>query len=293
MVDREAFIRTVIENPDDDGPRLVFADWLEEQGECAASEFIRVQIERSLIWPEAFFDKTGRGKESDAAERERAVSLGRREAQLQPAMGRLADMWARHLKLPGPGRIFGWSFRRGFIESVSLSHEDWRDKGDSILDTQPVTVVKLTGYFGSRQSLEARWPKVKCWNFIPDVNSRSESVSQEGVSITRGFDFIQITNTRPSFILVRGVPGRPVRTEGEPIDFEIHVPPPSAGAPGYVFYHGMVARPFSCRIDVISTYTMEVVMSMPPTNLLWTGPDPSIYRYAWQGPMIPMRRDNL
>jgi uncharacterized protein (TIGR02996 family) len=46
MSDREALIRGILETPDDDAPRLVFADWLEETGEpanVARAEFIRVQ----------------------------------------------------------------------------------------------------------------------------------------------------------------------------------------------------------------------------------------------------------
>jgi uncharacterized protein (TIGR02996 family) len=43
---REAFLKTIIENPQDDTPRLVFADWLEEHGEHGEperAEFIRLQ----------------------------------------------------------------------------------------------------------------------------------------------------------------------------------------------------------------------------------------------------------
>lgn len=32
MGDREQFIRAILEAPDDDAPRLVFADWLEDHG---------------------------------------------------------------------------------------------------------------------------------------------------------------------------------------------------------------------------------------------------------------------
>lgn len=39
-----AFIREIAREPDDDAPRLIFADWLEEQGDLRA-EFIRVQCE--------------------------------------------------------------------------------------------------------------------------------------------------------------------------------------------------------------------------------------------------------
>src|SRR5687768_1025238 len=45
MGEREALLRTVCENPDDDLPRLVFADWLDEHGEPERAEFIRIQIE--------------------------------------------------------------------------------------------------------------------------------------------------------------------------------------------------------------------------------------------------------
>lgn len=41
----DAFLRAIIANPDDDAPRLIFADWLEEHGEGERSEFIRVQCE--------------------------------------------------------------------------------------------------------------------------------------------------------------------------------------------------------------------------------------------------------
>ena len=45
----QSFIVNILAHPDDDGPRLVFADWLEEQGECARSEFIRIQCELAKI----------------------------------------------------------------------------------------------------------------------------------------------------------------------------------------------------------------------------------------------------
>lgn len=44
MMDKEAFIRTIIDHPDDDGPRLVYADFLEELGESEESELIRNNV---------------------------------------------------------------------------------------------------------------------------------------------------------------------------------------------------------------------------------------------------------
>lgn len=39
--EQRRFLDTIIENPDEDAPRLVFADWLEENGEAKRAEFIR------------------------------------------------------------------------------------------------------------------------------------------------------------------------------------------------------------------------------------------------------------
>ena len=41
MSDNEAFVRAIAEHPDDDAPRLVYADWLEEHGQPERAEFIR------------------------------------------------------------------------------------------------------------------------------------------------------------------------------------------------------------------------------------------------------------
>lgn len=45
MVDpRRPFLDMIRAHPDDDGPRLVYADWLDEHGECDRAEFIRASI---------------------------------------------------------------------------------------------------------------------------------------------------------------------------------------------------------------------------------------------------------
>ena len=43
QTEAEAFLQRIRAFPDDDAPRLVFADWLDEQGD-PRGEFIRVQI---------------------------------------------------------------------------------------------------------------------------------------------------------------------------------------------------------------------------------------------------------
>jgi uncharacterized protein (TIGR02996 family) len=45
MTDRAAFIAAIRAAPNDDAPRLVFADWLQENGEEGLADFIRHSIE--------------------------------------------------------------------------------------------------------------------------------------------------------------------------------------------------------------------------------------------------------
>lgn len=47
--DRDSFIAAIIARPDDDLPRLIFADWLDENGETERAEFIRVQCELARL----------------------------------------------------------------------------------------------------------------------------------------------------------------------------------------------------------------------------------------------------
>ena len=45
MTDRDALLEAVFAAPDDDAPRLVYADWLDENGHPEQADFIRRQIE--------------------------------------------------------------------------------------------------------------------------------------------------------------------------------------------------------------------------------------------------------
>src|SRR5262249_13695791 len=44
MTDRDALLAAVIAEPDDDGARLVYADFLEERGDTARAQFLRTQV---------------------------------------------------------------------------------------------------------------------------------------------------------------------------------------------------------------------------------------------------------
>jgi uncharacterized protein (TIGR02996 family) len=62
MDDMIPFLRKIAENPGDDAPRLVFADWLDEHKQHERAEFIRLQIELARADPgeEGYAEKTAK-----------------------------------------------------------------------------------------------------------------------------------------------------------------------------------------------------------------------------------------
>jgi uncharacterized protein (TIGR02996 family) len=53
MTRDDGFLQAIIDSPHDDGPRLIYADWLEERGERTFAEFIRVQCRLHALAPDA------------------------------------------------------------------------------------------------------------------------------------------------------------------------------------------------------------------------------------------------
>lgn len=51
MTDRDALLAAIIAEPDEDTPRLMFADWLQENGEADRGEFVRLQVEAGAAEP--------------------------------------------------------------------------------------------------------------------------------------------------------------------------------------------------------------------------------------------------
>jgi uncharacterized protein (TIGR02996 family) len=92
----DAFIQAIIESPEEDTPRLVYADWLEERGD-PRGEFVRVQCLLATL----------------------AADDGRRpplEALERRLLERHQDEWL------GPLRplLSRWEFRRGFLDAISV-----------------------------------------------------------------------------------------------------------------------------------------------------------------------------
>jgi uncharacterized protein (TIGR02996 family) len=104
MTERDAFMQAILANPDDDAPRLIFADWLEEHGDPFRAEFIRVQCRLAQM---------------DEFDPEREA-LEERETALEEAFG---GIW--QLEIPATVRYDRVFFRRGFVGLVMLEVADW------------------------------------------------------------------------------------------------------------------------------------------------------------------------
>jgi uncharacterized protein (TIGR02996 family) len=120
MSDRDALFQAILDAPDDDAPRLVFADWLDEQGESDRAEFIRVQCEMARL---PFYEP-------------RYVHLERRAAELHV---RCITEWRFHWLPPEQ------EFRRGFVEELTLPGGMFLRRADDLFRQTPLRWVHFTG----------------------------------------------------------------------------------------------------------------------------------------------------
>jgi uncharacterized protein (TIGR02996 family) len=127
MHDHAAFLAAVAANPDDDLPRLVYADWLEENGDAARAEFIRVQCELERCTPDD----------------DRRAALQRREAAL---LKRHKSAWTAGAVEANVAA--DWRFRRGFLHAASVPAQRFHQVAEPLFRVAP-TVRALTLIQGS------------------------------------------------------------------------------------------------------------------------------------------------
>ena len=114
------FLHAIAAQPEEDAPRLIFADWLEEQGDTARAEFIRVQCQ------------LGRMEGCEPG----YYALKQREAKLYRAHG---DTWSRDIK---PWVRYS-RFERGGIADVTVTPKKLEQHGKELFTLAPVQRVKL------------------------------------------------------------------------------------------------------------------------------------------------------
>jgi uncharacterized protein (TIGR02996 family) len=118
MNDNDAFLQAILENPDDDPLRLIYADWLEERGD-PRGEFIRVQM--ALTAPNL------------DAMRSRDLLLREMELRAKHEAEWLGPL-RQHLK--------GWTFRRGFLDEVDMDTRAFLEHAPALFHAAPVRCLR-------------------------------------------------------------------------------------------------------------------------------------------------------
>ncbi len=144
---RENFLADIIEHPDDDVPRLIFADWLDDNGDPDRAEFIRVQCEMARLraGPAGPVPADSPWLMNDR----RYQALERREREL--LVGDSPNNWISWGQ-PVTSTILGFTqsfrevidFRRGFVHTVRCPCAAWLEHGPAVVRCQPVQRVELS-----------------------------------------------------------------------------------------------------------------------------------------------------
>jgi uncharacterized protein (TIGR02996 family) len=135
--DERSLLDAILAEPDDDAPRLVYADWLAERGD-PRGEFIIVQLELAKLGP------TDRG--------DRVAELHEREVELlrlhkKTWVGRFGGKRIEHGSTErtwtrtNPTK---WKFERGFVAWCSMNSEDFARNASALFEAEPVRRVHLT-----------------------------------------------------------------------------------------------------------------------------------------------------
>jgi uncharacterized protein (TIGR02996 family) len=117
---KESLLQEVLSHPEKDEPRLVFADWLEDQGDPRA-EFIRLQCEIAQLPP----------TDDDVAEMQHRATLLLSEHERE-WVGDIAD------------QATSWTFHRGFVEIVQLTADRFLDSANELFERAPIQCLHLT-----------------------------------------------------------------------------------------------------------------------------------------------------
>jgi uncharacterized protein (TIGR02996 family) len=137
MSERDALYAAILANPDDDTPRLVYADWLDENGDDndrARARFIRLQCDANR-------------HEMGSARRE---SLERDAWQLRSQHG---QEWGSTLDGVVLANYTSWS--RGFVDKVMMYSKRFVAEGEKVFSTHPVRFVKFVD-LGARGAVSPR-----------------------------------------------------------------------------------------------------------------------------------------
>jgi uncharacterized protein (TIGR02996 family) len=167
MTHDDAFLHAILEDPDDDTPRLVYADWLDEHGQPERAELIRVQCELARL----------EGEEQPSSEVQvRMAALQHREAIL---LGSHREAWMQPLPEWARGKAAG--FARGFVVTVSAPAGLFLQHGVELFRVAPVQHLALDSV-GDRTAALAASPLLFRLRSLLIVNQRLDDAATRALA---------------------------------------------------------------------------------------------------------------
>jgi uncharacterized protein (TIGR02996 family) len=133
------FLRLILDAPNDDGPRLIYADWLDERGDDDRAEFIRLQCAAAAL-------PAGAAQSEDLRRRAQELLGRRRAAWLQPirtALGLRPRGWLGWLSDPEPDPLRDAQFRCGFVAELHLPAGLFLDHAAELVRQTPLRKLTL------------------------------------------------------------------------------------------------------------------------------------------------------
>lgn len=158
------FLEAIKAAPDDDAPRLVFADFLDEHGEPARAELIRVQC-RQVVRPsrEAYLRLCRHALRAHFYFNG-TTSCNYRDLTATKWLAGTPGGWRVDRSRGPDGRSVGQVpmilYRRGFGDQVRMPAADWLAHADALTAAHPVREVRGTGDLRSWQFWQSMDRKV-------------------------------------------------------------------------------------------------------------------------------------
>jgi uncharacterized protein (TIGR02996 family) len=171
------FEKTILEDPLDDGVRLVLADYLEEQGAVHRARFIRSQVRlaQEVGWQEAAGPADGQRPPAHWTRSQVQLLLDARRSYARLRLHQESLMLCGDLT---PAHLHYWrhlptweQWRRGFLQYLRwLSVDEFLTYGKSLFSLQPFLEVQLTG----RSAHKAVHGDVTRWEWCFAIVSRGQ-----------------------------------------------------------------------------------------------------------------------
>lgn len=132
MTEQQALLQAVLAEPEEDAPRLVFADWLEEYGDAPHrgwAELIRVQVAKARLTEES-----PAWRKLDRADR------GQR------------DKHKEDLFRPFKGMAITGHVIRGFVERLTMHARRFMSEGDRLFTLTPLHTLRFVSLSGHNKN---------------------------------------------------------------------------------------------------------------------------------------------